>query len=177
MGNIIFNKTRKVTSPTSAYGKPAAVDFYIPEYSPELSTDLVNKNPNRYDYKLDISPKLDSMTITLMPNGRILIPSGIRVIINDPNTCLLAVNKSGIASKKGLIIGAALIDEDYTGEIHLNLINTTRDIVQLKTGDKVVQFMHLPIIRSEFQEVCSEDFDKLKPDSKRGDKGFGSSGT
>ena len=177
MGNIIFNKTRKVKNPDRAYGTGDAVDFFVPEYSPEFSSDLVNKNPNRYDYKLDISPKLDSMTITLMPNGRILIPSGIRVIINDPNTCLLAVNKSGIASKKGLIVGACLIDHDYQSEIHLNLINNTRDIVQLNTGDKVVQFMHLPIIRSEFQEVCSEDFDKLKPDSKRGDKGFGSSGT
>lgn len=177
MGNIIFNKTRNVKSPTQAYNYPAGTDFYIPEYASDFYVDLVSKNPNRYDYKLDVSPKLDSMTITLMPNGRILIPSGIRVILDDPSTCLLAVNKSGIASKKGVVVGAQLVDYDYQGEIHINLINTTRDVVQFKTGDKVIQFMHLPVLYSGYQEVSCEDFDKLKPDSDRKASGFGSSGT
>ena len=50
------------------------------------------------------------MTISLASHGRINIPSGIRVIINDEDTCLLAVNKSGVATKLGLTIGACLID-------------------------------------------------------------------
>lgn len=63
------------------------------------------------------------------------------------------------------------------GEIHLSLINTGDEPIQIKTGDKVVQFMHLPVLHTAFQEVLSEDFEKLKPDSARGSGGFGSSGS
>lgn len=177
MNNILFTKVRNVKSPDRAYGTSDAVDFFIPDYSPEFLKDLEVKNTNKSFYECTITPNCDNMTITIAPHGRINIPSGIRVIISDPNTCLLAVNKSGIASKKGLTIGACLIDHDYDGEIHLNVINTNNEPVQIKTGDKLVQFMHLPVIHSFFQEVCAEDFDKLKPDSKRGSGGFGSSGT
>lgn len=174
--NILFNKTRKVKSPNRAYGTGDAVDFFVPEYSSEFKKDLESKNPNKSYYECSLSPSLDSMTITLAPHGRINIPSGIRVIIGDTNTCLLAVNKSGVAANKGLIVGACLIDNDYIGEIHLNLINTGDEPVQIKTGDKVIQFMHLPVLHTAFQEVLSEDFEKLKPDSIRGSGGFGSSG-
>lgn len=175
--NILFNKIRKVKSPDRAYGTGDAADFFVPEYSPEFLDDIEKKNPNKDHYECSISPNRDSMTITIAPHGRINLPSGIRVIIGDPNTCLLAVNKSGIASKKGLILGACLIDHDYIGEIHLNVINTGDEPIQIKTGDKLVQFMHIPVLHTAFQEVLSEDFEELKPDSDRGAGGFGSSGT
>ena len=175
--NILFNKVRKVKSPSRAYGTGDAVDFFVPDFYPELVKALEDKNPNKCYYECSVSPNLDSMTITVAPHGRINIPSGVRVIIGDPNTCLLAVNKSGVASKKGLVLGACLIDHDYLGEIHLNVINTSDDPVQIKTGDKLVQFMHIPVLHTAFQEVLSEDFDKLKPNSDRGSCGFGSSGS
>ena len=174
--NILFNKIRDVKSPSCAYGTADAVDFFVPSYTSQFLSDLEEKNPNKVHYECSVSPNLDSMTITLGPHGRINIPSGIRVIIGDPNTCLLAVNKSGVASKKGLVLGACLIDHDYLGEIHLNVINTGDEPVQIKTGDKLVQFMHIPVLHTFFQEVCSEDFDKLAPKSDRGAGGFGSSG-
>lgn len=174
--NILFNKIRNVKSPNRAYGTGDAIDFFIPEYSSEFLKDLESKNPKKELYSCSISPNLDSMTITVAPHGRINIPSGIRVIIGDEDTCLLAVNKSGISTKKGTTMSAVLVDHDYTGEIHLGIINTSDEHVQLKTGDKVVQFMHIPVLHTALQEVSSEDFDKLKPDSKRGSNGFGSSG-
>lgn len=181
--NILFNKLRDVKSPNRAYpdangfSVAAATDFFVPEYNQTFYTDLVGKNPNKDYYNCSISPNCDSMTITITPHGRINIPSGIRVIIGDTNTCLLAVNKSGVAANKGLVIGACLVDADYQAEIHLNVINTSDEPVQIKTGDKLVQFMHLPILCTSYQEVCTEDFDKLKPESVRKCGGFGSSGT
>lgn len=174
--NILFNKTRTVKSPERAYGTGDAVDFFVPEYDTTFLSDLISKNPNKQYYECAVSPNFDSMIITIAPHGRINIPSGVRVIIGDDNTCLLAVNKSGVAAKKGLIVGACLIDHDYQSEIHLNVINTSDDTVQIQTGEKLVQFMHVPILHTSFQEVCSEDFEKLKPDSARGSGGFGSSG-
>ena len=175
--NILFNKVRDVKNPERAYGTADAVDFFVPNYSTEFYNDLVSKGQNNQYCTFSVSPNCDSMSITIAPNGRVNIPSGIRVIIGDEDTCLLAVNKSGVAANKGLTVGACLVDHDYQAEIHLNLINTGGDPVQIKTGEKLVQFMHLPVLHTAFQEVCSEDFDKLKPDSKRKSGGFGSSGT
>lgn len=178
MGNILFNKTRKVKSPSRAYGATgdAGIDFYVPSYCPEFWTDLISKNPNKDYYECSITPNRDSMTITIAPHGRILIPSGIRVIMNNPGTCLLAVNKSGIAHNKGLVCGSCLVDESYIGEIHISLINTTDEPVSVKTDDKVIQFVHLPVYYTFFQEILTEDFYKLSDGSARGANGFGSSG-
>ena len=104
--SIRFNKIRNVKNPSSAYEFAAATDFFCPEYDSTFYTDLINKNPNRDYYECSVSPNRDSMSIVIAPNGRINIPSGIRVVIDDPHMCLLAVNKSGIAANKGLILGA-----------------------------------------------------------------------
>lgn len=173
---IRFNKIREVKSPQSAYDFAAATDFFCPEYNHSFYDDLISKNPNKGYYECSISPNMDSMNIVIAPNGRINIPSGIRVVIDDPHMCLLAVNKSGIAANKGLILGACLVDADYRGEIHLNLINTSSDPVQIKTGDKLVQFMYLPIAHGDYTEISADEFN-AEPPTARGAGGFGSSGT
>lgn len=174
MAEILFNKVRDVKSPSKSYDYAAATDFYVPNYNSTFSADLVAKNPNKYDYKIDISQKLDGMTITLMPHGRINIPSGIRVVISDPRTCLLAVNKSGISTKKGIVLSACLVDADYRGEIHLGIINSSNEPVQIKSGDKLVQFMYLPVLNPNFTEIDSVKFESF-PNTARGSCGFGSS--
>ena len=65
----------------------------------------------------------------------------------------------------------------YTrGEIHLNLINTSSEPVQIKTGDKLVQFMYLPIAHGDYIEITDDEFNSA-PQTERGTGGFGSSGT
>ena len=177
MSNIIFTKVRDVKSPQQAYSYPAGTDIFIPNYNSSFRDDLVYKNKNNGDYELSISPKLDSMSITIMPHGRINIPSGIMVDIEDKNTCLLVANKSGVASKKGLNHLAELIDADYHGEIHINLYNTGSESVTINTGDKITQLMNLPIIYPIWKEVTLTEFNNSTTKSDRGSNGFGSSGT
>ena len=100
----------------------------------------------KYDgniYKLDniediLNAKIEE--IVIQPGGKILIPSGIHVNLPD-HIFLDAENKSGIAAKRGLIHGAALIDNDYEGQIHINLLNPTCYNVKIKPGEKIVQFV------------------------------------
>lgn len=174
---IIFTKIRNVKSPQQAYNYPAGTDIFIPEYDSSFRDDLVAKNQNNGDYKLSISPSLDSMRITIMPHGRINIPSGIKVDIENKDTCLLVANKSGVASKKGLNHLAELIDADYHGEIHINLYNTGPDPVTITTGDKITQLMNLPIIYPSWQEISSDEFSDSIENTLRGENGFGSSGS
>jgi dUTP pyrophosphatase len=177
MSNITFTKVRDVKSPQQAYNYPAGTDIFIPNYTSYFRDDLVSKNKNNGDYELSVSPSLDFMSITIMPHGRINIPSGIMVDIEDKNSCLLVANKSGVASKKGLNHLAELIDADYHGEIHINLYNTGNEPVTIMTGDKITQLMNLPIIYPQWKEVSNTDFALNTSKSDRGSNGFGSSGS
>lgn len=112
--------------------------------------------------------------IPLAPMQRINIPSGIYCKMEDTGRALIAHNKSGVASKKGLIFGAQVVDYEYQGEIHINLINTSSKLVKIYEGDKLLQFVELPIFTSEIEEV--EDLMTLYPEGEtpRGADGFGS---
>ena len=134
---IYFNKVRDVKSPTQAYNYPAGTDFYVPNYNQKFKHDLIERNHNTDEYNLFAKPDSDVMTITVMPHGQINIPSGIRVEIANKDSCLLAVNKSGVATKLRLDVAAALVDADYHGEITLSLTNTSDHPVSFNTGDKL----------------------------------------
>ena len=114
------------------------------------------------------------MSIDLAFGEKILIPSGIHV--NLPKNVYLKVeNKSGVASKRGLIFGADVIDQDYQGEMHINLINVCNNISIINAGDKIVQMLALfqPIMR-ETKEYSSIDELYKNKKSERGSDGFGS---
>tara|TARA_Y100001938_G_C8093578_1_gene436665 strand:+ start:809 stop:1249 length:441 start_codon:yes stop_codon:yes gene_type:complete len=145
---IFFYKTKKVKSPERS-GKNAGYDFFIPNDWHELWT--------------------------IKPGESVNIPSGIKVNL-PKNTCLIAFNKSGIASKYSLQVGACVIDENYKGEIHLNLINIGDEDVQLKAGQKILQFVLFNQEYHKLQEVKSATPWEVKEDDERGDKGFGSTG-
>ena len=188
--SIKFLKIREVRTPERAYDAAAATDFFIPENTPEFLHDLIVKNEHNgitfsfeklYDRTIqyDTDPPQykylgEQLNFTIPPYGQVNIPSGICTVIEDPETCLLAVNKSGMAAKFGLTVGACLVDADYRGEIHLNLINNTGRPVTLHTGQKVFQFMHTIGLATEWSEVTPEEF-RAEADTARGDGAFGSS--
>ena len=141
-------KIRDVKTPTRGTSGSAGLDFYIPN-------DMV------WDGK------------TLMPGESVVIPSGI--IANVPSGyALIAFNKSGIATKKGLQVGACVIDEDYQGEIHIHLTNISRSACHLLCGEKIVQFLLIPICYTEIEEV--EQSELFAQTTKRGTGAFGSTG-
>lgn len=141
-------KTREVKTPARGTDLSAGVDFFIPE---------------------------DFPTRKLFPGDNILIPAGIKVKIPRHHV-LIAFNKSGIAAKKSLLVGACVIDEDYQGEIHINLINAGGEEQTLHPGDKVTQFVLLPVNYAEVYEANS--LEELHPEAtERGEGGFGSTGS
>lgn len=161
-------KVREVKTPSRSYGKPAGIDFYVPEFTKSFLNDLMKCNDSE---NLEI-PK-DKSHLILMPFRRILIPSGIKVIL-DPQTYLQGENKSGIATKKGLDVMASVIDEDYRGEIHLSLANTSYFPVIIKPNEKIMQYIQLRYEMNPIDEIDSEEFLSYG-ETERSDKGFGSS--
>jgi dUTP pyrophosphatase len=140
-------KTRDVKTPTRANPTDAGIDFFIPNTAEQ---------------------------ITILPGESVLIPSGIKVDV-PMNHALVAFNKSGVASKKQLIVGACVIDCGYQGEIYINMQNVGREAQQLLPGDKIVQFALLQLGGPGVELVPeSELYDKI---SNRGEGALGSTGT
>lgn len=148
MKTIKFQKIRDVKSPERGTDKSAGIDFFVP-------LDV------RYNH-------------TLYPGEGILIPSGIKAVIPKGHA-LIAFNKSGVATKRGLSVGACVVDEDYQGEIHLHVYNrTSRVIDSPKPGDKLVQFLLIPV---EYPKIEMYENNIFSETTERGEGGFGSTGT
>ena len=176
---IQFTKIRDVKSPNRANLNDAGMDFYIPNYSEEFLNDLKEKNKeNKLQYILDGEDGENSnytLRVIIPAGEQINIPSGIKVNILDKNTYLEANNKSGIASKYHLVVGACVVDADYQGEVHLNMLNVGNKDVELVSGMKIVQFIHKYYINTDWEEITVDEYNNLE-ESDRSSGGFGSSG-
>ena len=102
-------------------------------------------------------------------SGRKLIPTGIQVVL-PPGTYERVAPRSGLAVKKGVSVGAGVIDIDYTGEIGVLIINHGDDDFTVAAGERVAQLILERIITPEVLEL-----DYIS-DTQRGSGGFGSTG-
>ena len=140
-----YSKVREVKTPNRGTSDSAGIDFYIP-----VGEDVF-----------------------IRPQDKALIPSGVKIDI--PNgTMFQVMNKSGVAVKKGLIVGACVVDSDYQGEIMFNVWNVSKNAVTLESGTKIVQMVLVPILFPTLEEVSLDEL--FVSDSERGGGGFGSTG-
>ena len=171
---IRFSKVRDVKDPVRGTKGSVGYDFFIPKFTQD---ELVNKGLDKF---------IVDGILTLPPNQGILIPAGIHVNLEDiksniPDSSLdnwvvelLVDNKSGIATKKNVIVGANTIDEDYQGEIHIHVINVGTEAQEFKLDEKIVQMKFHFCLTPDWEEV---DIDNLfETVSDRGNGGFGSTG-
>ena len=87
---------------------------------------------------------------------------------------LVFFNKSGISLHQRFDVGAQVIDEDYQGEVHLHVINTSKIPQTIKPGQKLLQGLLLPVLYSKIKEVPESELHTTK--TERGSGGFGSTG-
>jgi len=140
--------------PTRAYELDAGMDIY---YCPDSEEKLY---PTQ-DYHIP-------------PKASRLLPTGIR--INVPYGYMLEIkNKSGIAFKRQLLVGACVVDAGYGGEVFVNLHNVGFATQVITPGDKIAQAVLIPIESCGIKEVGIEEF-SLSQISSRGTGGFGSTG-
>lgn len=110
---------------------------------------------------------------TIPVGHRILVKTDLQVAI--PENCYGRVApRSGLAYKKGIDVGAGVVDADYRGNVGVLLFNLDfmkNEAFEVKKGDRIAQ---LVIERIEMLDL--EECDSLS-ETKRGDGGFGSTGT
>lgn len=113
--------------------------------------------------------------INMKCNDAITINSGIKVAL-EHETAGIFFNKSG-RGQKGFDVRACVVDEDYTGYVHLNVSFTKDNAMDgnVYCGEKLTQMVILPIVHiSEIEELVPEYYDEIMKDSARGDGAFGS---
>lgn len=160
-------------APKRAHGD-AGFDFYVPKYSNAL-VDEINTKSNR-KISLVKDNNSEEVKIKLYPHEDVLIPTYVYSQFPS-NIALVAKNKSGVATKQKLDVGACVVDSSYQGIIHVHVTNVSSEPQFIEFGKKIVQFVPFLIDDSE-----SEVFTDLKPEeffnnkSNRGAGGFGSTG-
>jgi dUTP pyrophosphatase len=173
-----YTKVRNVKDPERAHPGDAGIDFYIPEFSERFLRDLVLANiPNRTRlfYGVTLGNRPGDLSIVMGPHERVLIPSGIHVKLRK-GTKLQAANKSGNAHKLGLDVLAELVDESYQGEVHISVVNTSNDIVELTANMKIIQFV-ITKYEDDMPELVPSKIELYEDViTERGEEGFGSSG-
>lgn len=140
-------KCRCTRTPERFYEHDAGIDFFVPNF---------------------VHP------IGFFPHQRKKIPSGIHVKI--PHGYMLkAEDKSGVGINKGLKYIGGVVDQNYMGEINICLFNTSDEKVIVHAGEKIIQFILIPVLYSSVELFNSLD-DLFPEKTERGYNGFGSSG-
>ena len=135
-----------------------------------------DKNIKLPIYKTSGSSGMDLMAfvknkITIKPSKTAVVPTGISVAI--PKNYEIQIRpRSGLAAKKGISVlnTPGTIDADYRGEIKIILINLSKKLFVVKSGDRIAQMILCPIAKGKLKEV------KKLPRTIRGKGGFGSTG-
>lgn len=169
-----YTKIRKVASPERGHNTDAGIDFFVPDYTEEFMEDLrkLSKTGIKSIFRAD-----KNIGFVIHPHSNILIPSGIKMEIAAGYMGMFA-DKSGIASKKELLVGAKIIDTNYSGEIHLDIHNVSNKDQEVLFGQKMVQLIFVPIGSFQLLEISGEDLYNWNHDHEvRGEGGFGSTGS
>jgi dUTPase len=170
--NPHLSKSRCNDSSGTIHAHSTSVTFALVDHGSSnaaLEFDLSDSN-NTF---IKFDQELCKNYFLLAPLSRVNIPSGIFCQMSAPGRALIASNKSGIASKHGLIFGAQVVDYPYQGEIHINVINTSPKVVRIYAGQKLIQFLETPVYISSIEEV--PHIENLHPEAtSRGKDGFGS---
>jgi len=106
------------------------------------------------------------------PRESKIVPTGIKVEV--PYGYMLEIkNKSSVAAKRQLIVGACVVDSGYNGEVFVNLHNVGEKTQTIQPGQKIAQAVLIPVVHCLVEEC---ETDSLNENSLRGEGALGSTG-
>jgi len=122
-----------------------------------------------------------SEKFNIKSGGKHLFSTGIKIAKFPINSYGRIANRSSLSLKKGIQVGAGVIDPDYEGEIFVLLFNHGESPFQVEIGDRIAQLIFekycSPLVfKVDRTSVCKDRIFVEMNSAVRGDKGFGSSG-
>jgi dUTP pyrophosphatase len=119
----------------------------------------------------------DHKPVVVEPNGNKVLGTGLKFGV--PHGYMLqAMNRSGMASKRCLVVGAHCIDSGYNGEVFIDLHNIGDSAQLVEAGAKIAQLVLIPVVSFRAMETKEDKLYDWSPItiSNRGAGGFGSTG-
>jgi len=138
----------------------------------KLSTEVLTpKYETSGSSGMDIAAYI-KQDIIINPGEKALIPTGFSLSVPQGYEVQIRP-RSGLAAKKGVTVlnTPGTIDSDYRGEIKVILINLSKDVFYVKSGERIAQIVVCPV-----KQVVVEEVNELS-ETNRGAGGFGSTGT
>ena len=119
----------------------------------------------------DLYALIEGEPVVIRPGETVMIHTGLAMAIPEGYVGLNFA-RSGLASKRGLAPAnkVGVIDSDYRGELMVALHNHGGEPQTVENGDRIAQFLIMPVITADFVETDTLD------DTQRGAGGFGSTG-
>ena len=138
----------------------------------------VRANPSDAGLDLRWTPTEEAETVfSIAPGESVLVPTGCKFAI--PHGYMMEIkNKSGVAHKKQLLVGACVVDSGYNGEVFVNLHNIGGEVQHMSPGDKVAQAVIVPVVHARFLASETPEIYEWYPItiSDRGTGALGSTG-
>jgi len=138
----------------------------------------LRSNPSDAGLDLRWSPDDAALsTMRIEPGESKLIPTGCRFAV--PHGYMMEIkNRSSLAAKKHLLVGACVVDSGYDGEVFVNLHNIGKLAQAIEPGDKIAQAVVIPVVHARFVASDTPDIYDWHPItmSGRGDGALGSTG-
>ena len=138
------------------------------------ANDPVRANPSDAGLDVFYSPEEEKQSIAISPGESKVIPTGLRFGV--PHGYMLEVkNRSSVAAKRSLIVGACVVDSGYDGEVFVNLHNIGKETQYVRGGDKIAQLVMIPVVN--FRATQSTSGDLYRSPITISDRGDGSLGS
>ena len=134
----------------------------------------VPSRSNPSDAGLDVYANVRD-PIVIEPRESVIIPTGLKFGI--PHGYMLQVmNRSSVAAKRSLIVGAHVVDSGYDGEVFINLHNVGSNPQMIRYGDKIAQLVMVPVVTFRPYLIQGDLYQESITISDRGDGALGSTG-
>jgi dUTP pyrophosphatase len=131
-------------------------------------------NPSDAGLDVYFSPKARE-PVTIDPGQSVILPTGLKFGV--PHGYMLEVkNRSSVASKRSLIVGACVVDSGYDGEVFVNLHNIGNEPQVIEPHTKIAQVVMTPVVSFRALETTNANLYDWYPItiSDRGDGALGS---
>jgi dUTP pyrophosphatase len=143
----------------------------------ENSIDPSRSNPSDAGMDVFYCPdQPNAMSLGISPGNCRVIPTGLKFGV--PHGYMLEVkNRSSVAAKRSLLVGACVVDPGYDGELYINLHNVGNQDQFINAGEKIAQVVLIPVVHFRAAEKKNGSlYEDQIAISKRGSGGFGSTG-
>lgn len=143
----------------------------VSDVNQHLEDNFAYSEPSCFDIE-------SAEAVTIPPGGRVLIETGL--IFDLPKELEIQIRpRSGYTYTSGNMAVFGTIDSDYRGTFKVNCFNFSDETLNIAKGDRIGQgyINEKTFIAGRDHLINVKDIEKFdRPSTKRGNKGFGSSG-